>query len=186
MFRRDLIQDLQSHKAFDEREHVMRDAIIQFVETFEDCAARELQIGHLTGSAWIVNEELTHTLLTYHRKLNLWVQLGGHVENDVDMLSASLREAREESGLQDLQLLVPHIFDVDIHTIPARKDEPQHFHYDIRYAFRADRHVPLTVSSESRKLAWVAFDEIESLTREESILRMVRKTAELKRVFTRE
>ena len=184
MFRRNLIQHLQAHEAFDEREHAMCDAIIQFVQTYENCSARELQIGHLTGSAWIVDQDLTHTLLTYHRKLNLWVQLGGHVEDDADMLSASLREAREESGLQDLQLLVPHIFDVDIHTIPARRDEPEHFHYDIRYAFRAERDVRLTVGSESRKLAWVAFDEIESLTREESILRMVRKTAELKREFS--
>jgi 8-oxo-dGTP pyrophosphatase MutT (NUDIX family) len=184
MFRRNLIQHLQAHEAFDEREHAMCDAIIQFVQAYENCAARELQIGHLTGSAWIVDQDLTHTLLRYHRKLNLWVQLGGHVEDDADMFSVSLREAREESGLQDLQLLVPHIFDVDIHTIPALRDEPGHFHYDIRYAFRAERDARLTVSSESRKLAWVAFDEIESLTREESILRMTRKTAELKREFS--
>ena len=81
----------------------MRDAIIRFVQTYENCAERELQVGHLTGSAWIVDKDLTHTLLTHHRKLNLWVQLGGHVEDDADMLSASWREAREESGLQDLQ-----------------------------------------------------------------------------------
>jgi ADP-ribose pyrophosphatase YjhB (NUDIX family) len=180
MNRRDLIQHLQAHKAFDANEHAMRDALIQFVETYEDCAARRLQAGHLTGSAWIVDKYLTHTLLTHHRKLNLWVQLGGHVEDDADMLSASWREAREESGLQDLRLLRPHIFDVDIHTIPARKEEPEHFHYDIRYVFQADRHAALTVRRESRQLAWVALDEIESLTTEESVLRMVRKTAELR------
>src|SRR5678809_693761 len=85
--------------------------------------------------------------------------------------SASWREAREESGLQDLQLLTPHIFDVDIHAIPARKDEPEHFHYDIRYAFQADRHAELIVTSESRELAWVALNGIETLTTEESVLR---------------
>jgi len=178
MNRSSLVQLLQAHRALDEREHAMRDAIIQFVQTYENCAARELQVGHLTGSAWIVDKDLTHTLLTHHRKLNLWVQLGGHVEDDADMLSASWREAREESGLQDLQLLTPHIFDIDIHTIPARKDEPEHFHYDIRYIFQADRHAELIVSRESRELAWVALNEIQSLTTEESVLRMARKTAE--------
>jgi ADP-ribose pyrophosphatase YjhB (NUDIX family) len=180
MDRHNLIQHLQAHKPADEHEHEMCAELIRFVQTYENCAARELQIGHLTGSAWIVDEDLSHTLLTHHRKLNLWVQLGGHVEDDADMLSASWREAREESGLQNLQLLAPHIFDVDIHRIPARKNEPEHFHYDIRYAFRADRHAPLTVSSESRELMWVAFDNIEALTTEESILRMVRKTTEIK------
>jgi 8-oxo-dGTP pyrophosphatase MutT (NUDIX family) len=179
MNRRNLIQHLQAHQSFDEREHALCDALLQFVQTYENCAARELQVGHLTGSAWVVDRDLTHTLLTHHRKLNLWVQLGGHVEGDPDMLAAAWREAREESGLQDLQLLVPDIFDVDIHVIPARKDEPEHFHYDIRYAFQADRHAPLTVSGESRELAWVALDEIEALTTEESVLRMVRKTKQL-------
>jgi 8-oxo-dGTP pyrophosphatase MutT (NUDIX family) len=178
--RQNLIQHLQAHKVFDEHEHAMCAALMQFVQTYENCAARELQVGHLTGSAWIVDDDLTHTLLTHHRKLNLWVQLGGHVEDDADMLSASWREAREESGLQNLRLLVPHIFDVDIHRIPARKNEPEHFHYDIRYAFQADRHAPLIVSSESRELMWVALDNIEALTTEESILRMVHKTAELR------
>ena len=180
MNRHSLIQQLQAHKAFDEREQAMAVALLQFVQTYENCAARELQIGHLTGSAWILDQDLTHTLLTHHRKLNLWVQLGGHVENDADMLSAAWREASEESGLQNFRLLVPDIFDIDIHTIPARNNEPEHFHYDIRYAFQADRQAPLTVSSESRELAWVALDKIEALTTEESILRMVRKTAQLR------
>jgi len=176
MNRGNLVELLQAHHSSDERELAMRAAIIKFVQTYENCAARELQVGHLTGSAWIVDKDLTHTLLTHHRKLNLWVQLGGHVEDDADMLSASWREAREESGLQDLQLLTPHIFDVDIRAIPARKDEPEHFHYDIRYAFQADRHAELIVTSESRELAWVALNGIETLTTEESVLRMVRKT----------
>ena len=158
MNRHNLIQQLQAHQAFDEREHATGVVLLKFVQTYENCAARELQIGHLTGSAWIVDQDLTHT----------------------DMLSASWREAREESGLQNLRLLVPNIFDLDIHTIPARNKEPEHFHYDIRYAFQADRHAPLTVSSESRELAWVALDKIEALTTEESVLRMVSKTAELR------
>jgi hypothetical protein len=70
---------------------------------------------------------------------------------------------------------------VDIHEIPERRGEPKHFHYDIRYAFIANRREAFTVSSESKNLAWVALDRIPALTREESILRMIRKTEQLHR-----
>ena len=77
----------------------MHGALIDFIARHEDCASRSLSIGHMTGSAWVVNPALTHTLLTHHRRLDLWVQLGGHVEDDADMLAAARREAHEESGL---------------------------------------------------------------------------------------
>jgi ADP-ribose pyrophosphatase YjhB (NUDIX family) len=176
MNRQQLIEQLHAHQPSDDHERTMRDRVIAFVHAHENCASRSLLVGHLTGSAWVINTEGTHALLTHHRKLNLWVQLGGHVENDVSMLAASLREAREESGLHEVHVVVDNIFDVDIHAIPARRDEPEHFHYDIRYLLRADRYAPLTVSSESKDLVWMPLDEIAQLTQEESVLRMVRKT----------
>jgi 8-oxo-dGTP pyrophosphatase MutT (NUDIX family) len=179
MNRQHILQQLHAHNPADDHERAMRDAIITFVQTYENCAARALLAGHLTGSAWIVDEDLTHALLTHHRKLDLWVQLGGHVEEDADMLNAAWREAREESGLADVRCLSEHIFDVDVHAIPARPGEPEHFHYDIRFLLQADRHAPLVVSRESKELAWLTLAEIERLTQEESVLRMVRKTSTL-------
>ena len=68
------------------------------------------------------------------------------------------------------------IFDLDIHTIPERGDEPEHQHFDVRYLFETNRDAPLVVSDESNDLAWIALDDIEALTSERSILRMVEKT----------
>ena len=68
------------------------------------------------------------------------------------------------------------IFDIDIHTIPARGAEPEHLHYDVRFLLEADRTAPLTISAESRSLEWVAPDRIALLNPEESIARMVAKT----------
>jgi len=138
-----------------------------------------LSAGHLTGSAWVVDENRSHTLLTHHAKLDIWVQPGGHIENDSGMLDAAWREAREESGLPGLNDVRPvsdHIFDVDVHEIPANPKEPAHFHYDIRFLFEADRSAELAITAESKSLRWVAFDNISEITEEESILRMVRKT----------
>src|SRR5262249_24097231 len=158
----------------------MRQRIEEFVFQNERCFDRTFIIGHITASTWILDESRTHSLLTHHRKLNLWVQLGGHIENDADLLEAARREAREESGLQKIAPIFEDIFDVDIHEIPQDKSEPKHLHYDIRFLFSADRTAPLTISSESKNLAWVALDKISNLTQEESILRMIRKSERLK------
>src|SRR5262245_59195203 len=115
-------------------------------------------------------------LLTHHARLGVWVQPGGHVEDDPDMLSAAWREAREESGLINVRPVLDHIFDVDVHEIPANPKEPGRLHYDIRFMFEADRGATLAGAAESISLRWIALDEITELTREESVLRMVRKT----------
>ncbi len=151
--------------------------VLEFVREHPDCFERSLAAGHVTGSAWIVDAARTHALLTHHAKLGLWLQPGGHCDGDSNVLRVALREAAEESGLTELApLLGGAIFDVDAHEIPARKNEPAHVHYDIRYALRADRSRPLQISAESRDLRWVPLDEIAGLNTDESVLRMVRKT----------
>lgn len=170
-----VLQLLRAHRPFDNHEQEMLERLTTFVSAYENFYARDLLIGHVTASAWIVDENSSHALLVHHGKLNMWVQPGGHIEDDVNLLGASLREAREETGLH-VQPLSECIFDVDIHSIPARPAEPAHFHYDIRFLLRADKDVPLIVTSESKDLAWAALGEIENLTREESVLRMARKT----------
>ena len=169
-----VLQLLHAHQGFDAHEQQMLERLTAFVSAHENFYSRELLIGHITASAWIVDEAHSHALLLHHGKLNKWLQPGGHVEDDADILSASIREAREETGV-DVQPFSEKIFDVDIHEIPARPNEPAHFHYDIRFLLVANKAAPLLVSSESKDLMWVAIDEIETLTQEESVLRMARK-----------
>ncbi|MFA6456416.1 MAG: NUDIX domain-containing protein, partial [Bacteroidota bacterium] len=104
-----------------------------------------------------------------------WLQLGGHSDGDPDPLNVALREAEEESGIPGIIPLSKEIFDVDVHPIPARKNVPEHFHYDIRYLFEADDTHSLTITPESKDLAWIPLNDIEQFSTEESILRMVRK-----------
>ncbi|MTI96281.1 MAG: NUDIX hydrolase [Firmicutes bacterium] len=132
--------------------------------------------GHLTGSVWIINTERTKVLLTHHRLLGKWLQLGGHTDEGEDIVSAALREAREESGLEDLRLLSEQIFDIDVHTIPESMGKPEHLHYDIRFLAEGDDNKSLIISHESRALKWVRLSDIKEYSTEESILRMARKT----------
>ena len=75
-------------------------------------------------------------LLHHHRRLDRWLQLGGHDEGEHDPLATALREAREESGLLDLRPLSTAILDIDVHAIPAGRSEPAHLHHDVRYALQ--------------------------------------------------
>lgn len=161
----------------DERATVAR--FVEFVESQPRCFERSLLQGHVTGSAWLVHPDEQHVLLTHHRKLDIWVQLGGHADGDSDVLGVACREAVEESGLSNIAVVDPRIFDLDVHLIPARAGEPAHYHYDVRYALRvvggAMGDTRFRVSSESKALAWSVIDGLPALTSEASMLRMALK-----------
>jgi len=171
-----ILTKLKAYKGSDANEESMRLQLIEFVETHEDCFERTQLAGHVNGSAWIIDKDREFALLTHHAKLNKWLQLGGHSDGDPDTLNVATREANEESGLKSVVAVSPEIFDIDIHPIPARGDEPEHFHYDIRFMFYADKDEPFVISEESKDLAWVKLDKISELTDSESMLRMVRKS----------
>ena len=175
MHREPLLRNLRAYHPSDPFEQEMLQRIIAFVKAHENCFERSLLIGHITASALIVNRQRTHTLMTHHHKLEKWLQLGGHSDGDPDPLNVALREAEEESGIPGIIPLSKEIFDVDVHPIPARKNVPEHFHYDIRYLFEADDTHSLTITPESKDLAWIPLNDIEQFSTEESILRMVRK-----------
>ena len=176
MHRLALLNKLRAYNPYDQRERDMHEALIHFVEAESDCFERGLQIGHITGSAWIIDRTRTRALLTHHLKLDRWLQLGGHADGDTDILRVALREAREESGLEDIRILSDAIFDVDVHAIPARATEPSHLHYDVRFLLEADATAPLVISRESKDLAWVALTDIAQITMEPSIARMAAKS----------
>lgn len=149
---------------------------ISLIESHPDCLLRSCMPGHLTGSAWIVSPDRRRTLLTLHRKLGKWLQLGGHADGDPDLLAVALREAREESGLARLAVVDGRLFDVDCHWIPERGPDAGHWHHDFRFMLEADPLEPLRVTGESRALSWVEVAGVTALNPEESMARMVRKT----------
>jgi 8-oxo-dGTP pyrophosphatase MutT (NUDIX family) len=119
----------------------------------ENPFVRERLAGHFTASAWLVDRSGQRILLTHHRKLGLWLQLGGHADGDRDLARVALREAEEESGLAGLRV-EPAIFDLDRHRIPEYKGVPAHWHYDVRYVVHAGGDEAFVVSDESHALAW--------------------------------
>ena len=136
---------------------------------------RERLAGHFTASSWLVSGDGRRTLLTHHRKLGRWLQLGGHADGDEDLSRVALKEAEEESGLTGLTV-EPRIYDLDRHWIPEHKGVPGHWHYDVRFVVYAGDSEEFAVSEESIDLAWrdiaaLAMDE----SADESLRRMARQ-----------
>lgn len=150
------------------------------VEHWPGCLSREMLPGHLTASAWVVSPEQEEVLLTHHRKLGTWVQLGGHADDDPCLPAVARREALEESGVDSLMTAFDFdgewtIFDLDIHEIPPYGPVPAHLHYDVRFAFIAPERMEPRVSEESHDVRWVPIRDLSRYTVEESMVRMARR-----------
>jgi 8-oxo-dGTP pyrophosphatase MutT (NUDIX family) len=172
-----LVSLLRLHQAHDIDEQAHRASTLAFVERNGDRWWKRATLdGHVTASAWVVNAARTHALLLHHAKLDRWVQPGGHIDDaDASADLAALREAREETGLGYLALAGNRLFDVDVHDIPARGDEPAHLHYDLRYLIISPD-VAAKISGESLEARWMAMTELAGAKHERSIARMAEKT----------
>ncbi len=184
MHRRHLHQLLNRYAAAwpAQHEQELAQRFAAFASQHHDCLSRRCVPGHITASCWIVAPDRRHVLLTHHRKLQRWLQLGGHVDDEAEIELAALREAREESGMSQFEFvrwagaeLVP--LDLDVHAIPARGAEPRHDHWDVRFLLQVPHEQPLVLSAESNALRWLPVDELAALTDEDSVLRLGHKAA---------
>ncbi len=161
MHREILRRLLENYYPTDVNEIESKSRMLNFLNSYENCFERALSVGHFTGSAWIENHDGTKFLLTLHKKIGLWLQLGGHADGCEDLCQVAMKEAREESGLQNLELVSNDVFDVDVHLIEAYKGIPPHYHYDVRFLLRTpDDDDAIKISEESSDLKW--FSELPS------------------------
>lgn len=162
-----MLNDLKAYRPLNQRDHTMKHKVMEFFSQSEPQ-------DHITGSAWIVNPTYDRVLLGHHKKLDLWLQLGGHLYEGESAFEGALREAKEESGLKVFIPYSQEIFDIDVHRVM------DHHHYDLRYLFISNDQVPLVCSEASFALKWVALDKVEAYNSSPAMKAMVAKTRSLK------
>lgn len=169
---------LERYRSSFDEETLYRKYMLDFLHANDDFWQRSNLAGHLTGSAWVLNRLKTKALLIHHRGLDKWFQPGGHADDtDASLLDTARRESQEECGLGSLALLSEGIFDLDIHVIPAKKDVPEHLHYDVRFAFVAESEALNGDLSEIKDLQWVALQELASAGQvQQAVRRMALKS----------
>ena len=171
-----LQEELKHYLSKNPSEKVNVDKMLKFLQEGENCFNRSNVDCHFTGSAWIVDNTHQWILMTHHKKLNKWLQLGGHADENENLLEVAYNEPVEESGLDGFSVVSDKIFDLDIHRIPQYKDIPPHYHYDIRYIFTSKMNQDIVVvSEESKDVAWISKDDVLNKNDEQSIKRMLIK-----------
>ena len=180
-----LVDILSRHQASEVREEADRIRMMEFARTHPDPFDRAIQEGHFTGSGLVMTEDGSAVLLLHHLKLHRWLQPGGHGEpGETRGENVASREVAEETGLTPrLHPGAPWPFDVDIHTIPARKLDPTHEHLDLRYLFVADPEAPLRAeppdgpgaATSGPSLRWFDVEEALAMDLDPGLKRMIRK-----------
>ena len=175
---RKLLSELDLSQRTEEEPH--RKRMIELLDSTSDCFYRSSFPAHFTGSALVLSADRRRALLHHHRKLDRWMQFGGHCDGDEDLLRVAQREALEESGIEGLNAVSRVPFDLDIHEIPARPalGEPAHYHYDVRFLLIAPEKARFTVSEESLAIRWFDLEEMLSLPLSAGLHRLALKWRE--------
>ena len=119
--------------------------------------------GHITSQAFVYHQGRNAVALMHHKKLDIWIGQGGHVEpGDTDFIATARREAMEEAGFQNLRLLQETPYDLDIHGFPAKGDQPDHLHYDMRWLFETDDDTFHLNANEGTAIEWVKVADLRT------------------------
>lgn len=167
---------LQAYIPIDAEEALHRQRMLSLLDGGDNCFSRDhFAPGHFTASAFVLSQDRSQLLLIFHSKLTRWLQPGGHVENgDGSIQEAARREVSEEVGLSDLASAHAGVFDLDIHVIPARKTEPVHEHFDVRFAFVANS-PEFNAGDDALDARWFPLAAVTEEASDRSVSRAVEK-----------
>ena len=166
-----LIEQIQNYIPVNEQEETDKRILLNWLAGSEDISIRENLIGHLTASAWVVNPDRTHVLMAYHKIYDSWAWLGGHADGNWNLSQVAAKEAREESGIEDLTLLSDRPVSLEILTVSGHEKRgkyvPCHLHLNLTYLFEADPAQSLQVNAdENSGVAWLEMDKLGQFSSE--------------------
>lgn len=165
---------LENYRSEYAEEMAYRDFMLKLLELEgENAFFRTCKVGHFTASSWLTNSTNDKFLLMHHRKLNRWLQPGGHCDGNLDVLAVAIKEAQEETGIKDIVAVSGGVFDLDIHFIPKKKEDHTHLHFDVRFLLQAQND-HLDPNHESLDIRWFSKNE-DPLLSDGAMRRMYKK-----------
>ena len=169
--------------AYKKRNAAEHDTCNSFLETMKACensffSRANYMPGHITASSFVITPKGDFLLLIFHKTLQRWLQPGGHIEHeDTSLENAAARELLEETNIAP-PFHCLGLLDLDIHTIPKKKEQPEHLHFDMRFLFVSDKKT-IKAGSDASNAKWVSVAKLTPENSDESILRALRKTPKL-------
>ena len=166
-----LIKQIEAYTPFNEQEIRDKAQILAFLHTGADFLARENTAAHLTASAWVVSPDRSQVVMVYHNLYQSWSWMGGHADGDWDLLHVAKKEVMEECGLQELTVVSPEIFSLEVLCVDGHEKRGEylssHLHLNVTYLFEADPAQPLRIKpDENSGVAWVATEDVAQKTNE--------------------
>lgn len=174
------VESIKHYQPINEQEKSDKEMILHAMETFDDVLTRNNKIAHMTSSAFIVNKSRDKTLMVHHNIYNSWSITGGHVDGDTDLEAVALREALEETGINDATPISRHIFSMDLLPVLGHMRKgvyvSAHLHLSIIYLFEADERESLMINpDENSDVKWIPMDEIEAYSNEPHMITVYKK-----------
>lgn len=176
-----LIKEIEAYKPYNEQEEKDKEFILSCLRNESDIFSRDNSLVHMTASCWITNKKHDKVLLCYHKIYKSWAWLGGHADGNEDLLAVSLKEAREESGLEHISPYDGKIFSLESLTVDGHvkkeKYVSSHIHLNVTYLLEADEKEELKIKEdENSNLAWFSLDDVYQASNEEwMVLNIYRK-----------
>ena len=166
-----LISQIERYIPFNEQEQRDKAQMLAFLKSGADLITRENPVAHLTASAWVVSPDRSQVIMVYHNLYQSWSWMGGHADGDWDLLHVAKKEVTEECGLDDLTVISPDIFSLEILSVAGHEKKGQylssHLHLNVTYLFEADPAKPLRIKpDENSAVGWVKTEEIPRKTNE--------------------
>lgn len=176
----DFKNELEKYVPYNEQEENDKEMMLKYIDTFEDVLTRENRMCHFTASSWIVNKERTKILMIYHKIYDSWAWTGGHCDGDSDMLHVALKEATEETGIENFKVLSDGIYSIEIVSVDGHvkrgKYVPTHLHLNISYLLEADEHDELRIKEdENSGVKWIDISEINNVVSEPKMIPIYEK-----------
>ncbi|HOZ55413.1 MAG TPA: NUDIX hydrolase [Clostridia bacterium] len=169
-----LREQIENYISYNEQEENDKKIMLKYIDEFDNILTRDNEFAHFTASAWAINKERTKILMIYHNIYNSWTWAGGHADGESDLLGTSIRELKEETGVENVKLLKDGIFSLEVLCVNGHikrgKYVSSHVHLNLTYLLEVDESEILQIKKdENSGVKWIDIEDIEKVSNEEWI-----------------